>query len=100
MNATHTEECTMHPMIQQRRDVLGAMLIRSAAARGEFARLANVTLPSKTVRFQVKTVGPKAYHIIDLVTGKTCGFRFEYAPAVDYAIQLEEKANRLPGGAK
>jgi hypothetical protein len=51
-------------------------------------------------RFQVKTVGPKAYHIVDLITGKTCGFRFEYASAVDFAIQLEEKANRLPGGAQ
>jgi hypothetical protein len=51
-------------------------------------------------RFQVKTVGSKAYHIVDLVTGKTCGFRFEYARAVDYAMQLEEKASRLPGGAQ
>ncbi|MEO8645656.1 hypothetical protein [Pseudomonas sp.] len=90
----------MHPMIQQRRDVLGVMLIRSAAARGEFARLANLPKPEKRVRFQVKTVGKKAYHIIDLVTDKTCGFRFEYASAVDYAIQLEEKADRLPGGAQ
>jgi hypothetical protein len=87
-------------MIQQRRDVLGAMLIRSAAARGEFARLSNLVMPEKPVRFQVKTVGPKAYHIVDLVTDKTCGFRFEYASAVDYAKQLEDKANRLPGGAQ
>jgi hypothetical protein len=87
-------------MIQQRRDVLGVMLIRSAAVRGEFARLANVALPSKSVRFQVKTAGPKAYHIIDLVTGKTRGFRFEYASAVDYAIQLEEKARRQLEGAQ
>jgi hypothetical protein len=28
------------------------------------------------------------------------GFRFEHAAAVDYAIQLEEKANRLPGGVQ
>ena len=52
------------------------------------------------MRFQVKTVGPKAYHIVDRVTGKTRGFRFEYASAVDFAIQLEEKANRLPGGVQ
>jgi hypothetical protein len=87
-------------MIQQRRDVLGVMLIRSAAARVEFARLANLVMPEKPVRFQVKNVGPKAYHIVDLVTDKTCGFRFEYASAVDYAKQLEDKANRLPGGAQ
>jgi len=89
----------MHPMIQQRRDVLGVLMIRTHAARGEFARLANLVMPGKKVRFQVKTVGPKAYHIVDLVTGKTRGFRFEYASAVDFAIQLEEQANRLPGGA-
>ena len=56
--------------------------------------------PAQKVRFQVKTVGPKAYHIVDLVTGKTCGFRFEHAAAVDYAIQLEEKAKRQPEGAQ
>lgn len=90
----------MHPMLQQRRDVLGVLLIRTRAAREEFARLANLPKPVKHVRFQVKTAGPKAYHIIDLLTDKTCGFRFEYASAIDFAIQLEEKANRIPGHAK
>jgi IS4 transposase len=90
----------MHPLIQQRRDVLGALMVRSQMAREEFARLVNLVMPEKPVRYQVKNVGPKAYHIIDLVTGKTCGFRFEHASAVDYAIQLEEKANRLSGGAQ
>jgi hypothetical protein len=90
----------MHPLIQQRRDVLGALMVRSQMAREEFARLVNLVMLEKPVRYQVKNVGPKAYHIIDLVTGKTCGFRFEHASAVDYAIQLEEKANRLSGGAQ
>ena len=90
----------MHPLLQQRRDVLGVLLIRTQAAREDFARLSNLPKPEKAVRFQVKAVGPKAYHIIDLVTGKTCGFRFEHASAVDYAIQLEEKAKRQPEGAQ
>jgi hypothetical protein len=90
----------MHPLIQQKRDVLSVLLIRTQAAREDFARLANLPKPEKAVRFQVKNVGPKAYHIVDLVTGKTRGFRFEHAAAVDFAIQLEEKANRLPGGAQ
>ncbi|MNL64589.1 hypothetical protein D3C87_1888180 [compost metagenome] len=55
--------------------------------------------PAQKVRFQVKSVGPKAYHIVDLVTGKTRGFRFEYAAAVDYSIQLEQKAKRQLDGA-
>jgi hypothetical protein len=90
----------MHPLIQQKRDVLSVLLIRTQAAREDFARLANLPKPEKAVRFQVKTVGPKAYHIVDLVTGKTLGFRFEHAAAVDCAIQFEEKANRLAGGAQ
>lgn len=90
----------MHPLMQQRREVLGALMVRSQMAREEFARRVNLVMPEKPVRFQVKTVGPKAYHIVDLVTDKTCGFRFEYASAVDYAKQLEDKANRLPGGAQ
>ena len=90
----------MHPLLQQRRDVLGVLLIRTKAAREDFARLANLPKPEKAVRFQVKNVGPKAYHIVDLVTGKTRGFRFDHAAAVDCAIQLEEEANRLPEGAQ
>ncbi|MGH8332977.1 MAG: hypothetical protein ACRER3_27165 [Pseudomonas fluorescens] len=89
----------MHPMIQQRRDVLGAMLIRSAAARGEFARLVNLVMPEKTVRFQVRTVR-KAYHIVDLVTGKTKAFRWTYAAAVEMAKQFEAQAASPNGGAK
>lgn len=59
----------MHPLIQQRREVLGALMIRSHAARGKFARLAGLAAPDKKVRFQVKTVG-NAFHIVDLVTGR------------------------------
>ena len=89
----------MHPMIQQRRDVLGVLMIRTQAARGEFACLAGMAMPEKQVRFQVKTVG-KAYHIVDLVTGKTKAFRWTYQAAIDMAIQLENQASRLPGGAQ
>ncbi|WP_223519671.1 hypothetical protein [Pseudomonas sp. GL-B-19] len=89
----------MHPMIQQRRDVLGVLMIRSAAARGEFTRLVNLVMPGKSVRFQVRTVR-KAYHIVDLVTGKTKAFRWTYAAAVDMAKQFEAQAARLPGGAQ
>ena len=90
----------MHPLMQQRRDVLGALMVRSQMAREEFARLASLVMPEKAVRFQVVTKGPKAYHIVDQSTGKTRGFRWTHAAAVDFAIQLEEKANRLPGGAQ
>jgi Pyruvate/2-oxoacid:ferredoxin oxidoreductase gamma subunit len=87
----------MHPLIQQRRDVIGALMIRTRAARGEFARLVGLPLPEKKVRFQVKTVG-KAYHVIDLVTDKVKAFRWTYKAAIDMAIQFEKQASRLPGG--
>ncbi|KDD65550.1 hypothetical protein V466_27915 [Pseudomonas mandelii PD30] len=89
----------MHPMMQQRRDVLGALMVRSQMAREEFARLVNLVMPDKPVRFQVRTVG-KAYHIVDLVTGKTKAFRWTHAAAVDMAKQFESHADRLPGGAQ
>ncbi|MGX1087453.1 hypothetical protein [Pseudomonas sp. AP3_22 TE3818] len=90
----------MHPSLQQRVDGVAALRARASIATAAFYAMIGQASPAQKVRFQVKTVGPKAYHIVDLVTGKTRGFRFEYASAVDFAIQLEEKANRLPGGAQ
>ena len=89
----------MHPLMQQRRDVLNALFVRTHAARGEFARLAGLAAPDKKVRFQVKTVG-NAFHIVDLSTGKTKAFRWTYKAALDMAIQFEEKANRRKGDAQ
>lgn len=85
------------PLMQQRREVLNALFVRSHAARGEFARLAGLAAPDHKVRFQVKTVG-NAYHIVDLVTGKTKAFRFNYQVAVNIAIAFEKQANRLAEG--
>ena len=90
----------MQSLMQQRIDGLQALRLRAVIATSEFYSLIGKEAPAQKVRFQVKTVGPKAYHIVDLVTDKICGFRFEYARAVDYAKQLEEKATRLPGGAQ
>lgn len=89
----------MHQLMQQRRDVLGALMIRTHAARGEFARLVGLAMPEKKVRFQVKTVG-KAYHVVDLVTNKTKAFRWTYQAALDMAIQFENQASHLKAGAQ
>jgi hypothetical protein len=88
----------MQSLMQQRIDGLQALRLRTVIATSDFYSLIGKEPPVQKVRFQVKTVGPKAYHIIDLITGKTRGFRFEYARAVGYAIQLEEDANSVPGG--
>ena len=90
----------MQSLMQQRIDGLQALRLRAVIATSEFYSMIGKDAPVQKVRFQVKMVGPKAYHIVDLVTGKTRGFRFEHAAAVDFAIQLEEKANHLPGGAQ
>lgn len=87
----------IHPLMQQRREVLNALFVRSRAAREEFARLAGLATPDKIVRFQVRNVG-NAYHIVDLVTGKTKAFRFNYQVALNMAIAFEKQANRLAEG--
>lgn len=89
----------MHPLIAQRREALDAMLIRSQAARGEFTRLTNKAQPEKRVRFQVVSKGA-AWHIVEQLTGKVRGFRWNYQVAIDFAQDLEEKANRPSGGGK
>jgi hypothetical protein len=89
----------MHPSLQQRVDGVAALRARASIATAAFYALIGKEPPVQKVRFQVKTAG-KAYHVVDLVTGKTKAFRWTYAAAVEFAIQLEEKANRLPGGAQ
>jgi hypothetical protein len=96
-HATEIAQVETHPLMQQRQDVLNALFVRTHAARGEFARLAGVAAPDKKVRFQVKSVG-NAYHIVDLVTGKTKAFRFNYQVAVNIAIAFEKQANRVAEG--
>lgn len=96
-HATEIAQVEMHPLMQQRREVLNALFVRSRAAREEFARLAGLATPEKIVRFQVRTIG-NAYHIVDLVTGKTKAFRFNYQVAVNMAIAFEKQANRLAEG--
>jgi len=66
------------------------LLIRARAAREEFAGLANLAMPKRVVRFQVKIVG-KAYPVVDLASSKTKAFRWTYKTALDIAIQFEEK---------
>ncbi|ANI54392.1 hypothetical protein [Pseudomonas sp. DR 5-09] len=96
-HATEIAQVEMHPLMEQRVDVLRVLMIRTQAARETFARLAGLVIPEKKVRFQVKTVG-KAFHVVDLSTGKTKAFRWTYKAALDMAIQFEEKANRSKVG--
>ncbi|MCR8931109.1 MULTISPECIES: hypothetical protein [Pseudomonas] len=95
-HATEIAQVEMHPLMQQRVDVLRVLMIRTQAARETFARLAGLVMPEKQLRFQVRTVG-KAFHVVNLSTGKTAAFRWTYKAALDMAIQFETKANRPAG---
>jgi len=83
----------MHPAIQQRIEGLEALRMRTASATAEFYAMIGRPAPAHQVRFQVVTKGPKAYHIIERATGKTRGFRFTYKEAVNFAQQLEARAD-------
>ncbi|MDR9749879.1 hypothetical protein RG836_00330 [Pseudomonas sp. SZMC_28357] len=89
----------MHPSFQERIDELGVLLQKTHAARIEFFSRVDQVMPPKKVRYQVKAVG-EAYHVVDLSSGKTKAFRWNYKAAMDIAMQFEDKANRLPGGAQ
>jgi hypothetical protein len=89
----------MQTLMQQRFAGLQALRLRSVIATSEFYSMIGKEAPVQNVRFQVKNVG-NAYHVVDLVTDKTKAFRWTYAAAVDFAMQLEEKAKRQPEGAK
>ena len=89
----------MHPSFQERIDELGVLLQKTHAARIEFFSRVDQVMQPKKVRYQVKAVG-EAYHVVDLSSGKTKAFRWTYKAAMDIAMQFEDKANRLPGGAQ
>lgn len=83
----------MHPAIQQRIEGLEALRMRTAVATADFYAMIGRPAPGQPVRYQVVTKGPKAYHIIERATGKTRGFRFTYKEAVNFAQQLEARAD-------
>ena len=47
------------------------------------------------IRYQVETKGANAYHIKELATGKVRGFRFTYKEAINFAQQLESRADGI-----
>ncbi|WP_223431560.1 hypothetical protein [Pseudomonas sp. GL-B-26] len=89
----------MQSILQQRFAGLQALHLRSFIATSEFYSMIGQEPPAQKVRFQVRAIG-KAYHIVDLVTGKTKAFRWTHASAVDTANQFETQVARLPGGAQ
>lgn len=83
----------MHPAMQQHVDGLAALRERSVLATADF--YAKIGRPAQVqhIRYQVVTKA-KAYHIVELATGKTKGFCFSYRAAVNFAQALEAAATR------
>lgn len=94
----------MHPSIQQRVDGVKALHVRSSIATAAFYALIGKDAPVQAIRYQVTVKGPKAYHIVELATGKVKGFRFSWKEAVNFAQLLEAKADGvvvvLSGGTR
>ncbi|WP_426113497.1 hypothetical protein [Pseudomonas sp. DSP3-2-2] len=90
-----TEGCFMHASFQERFDELGALLTLTHAARAAAHLRIGRPAPARRVRYQVVTKAPQAFHIVEIATGKTRACRFTYVEALDFAMQLEAKANRL-----
>ena len=82
----------MHPSIQQRVDGVAALHARSTIATAAFYALIGQELPVQKIRYQVVTKG-NAYHIVELSTNLTKGFRWTWKEAVNFAQQLEARAD-------
>ncbi|MEE1866903.1 MULTISPECIES: hypothetical protein [Pseudomonas] len=83
----------MHPAMQQRVDGLAALRERSVLVTADFYAKIGRPAPAQQIRYQVVTKA-KAYHIVELATGKTKGFCFSYRAAVNFAQALEAAATR------
>ncbi|MGH8417997.1 MAG: hypothetical protein ACRER8_12055 [Pseudomonas sp.] len=83
----------MQPQLQQRVDGLTAMLTRTHLATAEFYAMIGKEPPAQKIRYQVKSVGASAYHIVEIATGKVRGFRFSWKEAVNFAQSLEARAD-------
>ena len=84
----------MHPSIQQRVDGVAALHIRSNIATAAFYALIGREQPVQQIRYQVQTKG-NAYHIVELSTGLTKGFRWTWKAAVNFAQVLEARADGI-----
>ena len=78
----------MHHSMQQRVDGLAALRARSLMATAEFYELIGRTAPAAKPLFQAVAKG-KAWHIIELATGKTKRFSFSYRAAMHLIEMME-----------
>ncbi|ATR83032.1 hypothetical protein CS390_10960 [Pseudomonas sp. HLS-6] len=78
----------MHPAMQERVEGLAALRLRAHLATTDFYAMIGRPAPVQRVRYQVVTKG-KAYHVVELATGKTKGFCFSYKAAMVFVEAME-----------
>ena len=83
----------MHHSMQQRVDGLTALRARSLMATAEFYELIGRPVPALEPLFQAVAKG-KAWHIIEIATGNTKGFRFSHKATIRFIEVLERNAMR------
>lgn len=83
----------MHPAMQERVEGLAALRLRAHLATTDFYAMIGRPAPVQTLRYQVVTKG-KAYHVVELATGKTKGFCFSYKAAMVFVEAMEAAASR------
>ncbi|GAB7527936.1 hypothetical protein PS3A_03420 [Pseudomonas sp. 3A(2025)] len=70
-----------------------AMRLRCQVATQNFLSTSGLAEPVCRVRFQIQVKG-KAFHIVNLSTGKVCGFCFTYRAAQNFVDAMETAANQ------
>lgn len=81
----------MHQSMQQRVDGLAALRARSLMATAEFYALIGLPAPTARPLYQAVAKG-KAWHIIEIATGKTKGFCFSHQAAMRFVDAMEAGA--------
>jgi hypothetical protein len=84
----------MHPSLQQRVDGVAALRARASIATAAFYAMIGKEQPVQKIRYQVQTKG-NAYHIVELATGLTKGFRWTWKEAINLAQVLEARADGI-----
>ncbi|WP_252088719.1 hypothetical protein [Pseudomonas sp. MWU13-3659] len=87
----------MHHSMQQRVDGLAALRARSLLATAEFYGLIGLPAPTPGPLYQAVAKG-KAWHIIEIATGKTKGFCFSHRAAMRFVDAMEAGAASKRGG--
>ncbi|MFV3406355.1 hypothetical protein ACNFIC_20745 [Pseudomonas sp. NY15463] len=81
----------MHPRLQESAACLADMRARSGMATAEFYEKIGRPAPLPELRFQPVAKG-KAWHIIEIATGKTKGFCFSHRAAMRFVDVVEAGA--------